>query len=357
MHMHKRVFTFFLLMAVLSACGKNTPTWQEQYDLGIRYLSEGNYEEAIIAFTTAIEIDPKQAPAYVGRGDAYVDSGETEENLAAAQADYEKAIEIDAALVKAYLGLADVYIRQEDYDQALETLQNGLESTGASDISALIQDVICMQDSFINSDEFVIWEEVPPKLQEVIVAYITDFEAGSSTAIFDHLSTGFPIENHMFQAASGNVFRTVSGIYKVELRDYSFGKPVACRVEIRPENGSAYGADYTRDESGKVQTFFITGECRGWNWNGEFKSSSNDINHSGKMVDCLDDGIITEENFFSSPSGEVTTIQRLYKYGVGQGYTDSYGHHQLESNVYYTSLFNTGGWTSLEGVKEDLWWN
>ena len=75
------------------------------------------------------------------------------------------------------------------------------------------------------------------------------------------------------------------------------------------------------------------------------------------MVDCLDDGIITEEYFFSSPSGEVTTIQRLYKYGVGQEYTDSYGHNQLESNVYYTSLFNTGGWTSLEGVKEDLWWN
>lgn len=32
-----------------------TLTWQEQYDLGLRYLSEGNYEEAIIAFTAAIE--------------------------------------------------------------------------------------------------------------------------------------------------------------------------------------------------------------------------------------------------------------------------------------------------------------
>ena len=38
--------------------------------------------------TAAIEIDPKQAPVYVGRGNAYVLSGETEDNLSAAKADY-----------------------------------------------------------------------------------------------------------------------------------------------------------------------------------------------------------------------------------------------------------------------------
>lgn len=49
--------------------------------MGVRYLSEGNYEEAIIAFTAAIEIDPKRAEAYVGRGDAYVLSENAVENL------------------------------------------------------------------------------------------------------------------------------------------------------------------------------------------------------------------------------------------------------------------------------------
>ena len=103
------------------------PTWQEQYDLGVRYLAEGNYEEAIIAFTAAIEIDPKRAPAYVGRGDAYVKSGEMEENLAAALADYEKAVELDETSAEAYLGLADVYIFQENYEKAIEILSQGLE--------------------------------------------------------------------------------------------------------------------------------------------------------------------------------------------------------------------------------------
>ena len=55
-----------ILLFGLCACGKKetAATWQEQYDLGVRYLSEGNYEEAIIAFTAAIEIDPKN-PRYI----------------------------------------------------------------------------------------------------------------------------------------------------------------------------------------------------------------------------------------------------------------------------------------------------
>lgn len=61
-----------LLLLQLSACGSKAPTWQEQYDLGVRYLEEGNYAEAIIVFTVAIEIDPKQADAYLKTAEAYV---------------------------------------------------------------------------------------------------------------------------------------------------------------------------------------------------------------------------------------------------------------------------------------------
>lgn len=68
----KKIISVVLSMLLLSACAKNTPIWQEQYELGVRYLSEGNYEEAIIAFTAIIEIDPKQAPAYVSLADAYL---------------------------------------------------------------------------------------------------------------------------------------------------------------------------------------------------------------------------------------------------------------------------------------------
>ena len=85
--MRKRILSLVLsacLLLGLCACGQSAqgaPTWQEQYDLGIRYLSEGNYEEAIIAFTAAIEIDPKQADAYIGLADVYSAQGETEKAI------------------------------------------------------------------------------------------------------------------------------------------------------------------------------------------------------------------------------------------------------------------------------------
>ena len=74
-----RRFTTLLLTALLVlslvACG-GKGTWQEQYDLGMRYLNEGNYQEAVIAFTAAIEIDAKRPEAYLGAADGYVGLGD-----------------------------------------------------------------------------------------------------------------------------------------------------------------------------------------------------------------------------------------------------------------------------------------
>lgn len=150
-----------MLMLALIGCSASTADrWQEQYDLGVQYLSEGNYEEAILAFTAAIEIDPMQVPAYVGRGNAYVLLSETEDysswpegmtsaevsemnrekNLNAARADYEKAIEVDETDAEAYLRLADFYIRSGDYDKALEILQQGQEKADDDRLTKKIQE-------------------------------------------------------------------------------------------------------------------------------------------------------------------------------------------------------------------------
>ena len=68
-----------LCMALtMCACGKKSSaqSWQEQYDLGVKYLDDGNYDEAVVAFTAAIKIDPKRAEAYEKIADAYVALGD-----------------------------------------------------------------------------------------------------------------------------------------------------------------------------------------------------------------------------------------------------------------------------------------
>lgn len=184
----RKIHKTFLCLALiigLCACGQKAPTWQEQYDLGVRYLSEGNYEDAIIAFTAAIEINPKWAPAYVGRGDAYVLSGETEENLTAAKADFEKAIELDETDAEAYLGLADIYIRQGDYDKALEILRDGIEKAGENQVItdklAEVEDLAgsntdSPEDNESNESVTASVDEILD-LRDVSIEYTTDPEA------------------------------------------------------------------------------------------------------------------------------------------------------------------------------------
>ena len=88
--MFKRGISLLLIIILLlSSCGR-TPTWQEQYDLGVRYLSEGNYEEAIIAFTAAIEINPNRAEAYLKLADTYVSLGDFESALSLLQTGIER---------------------------------------------------------------------------------------------------------------------------------------------------------------------------------------------------------------------------------------------------------------------------
>lgn len=145
--------TIVLVAVILSltACGQGTssgdtsgsasrPTWQEQYDLGVRYLSEGNYEEAIIAFTAAIEIDPRRASAYVGRGDAYVELAKPEIDLTfygSAEEDYLSALELDNQTVEVYEKLSKIYLALDEPERAFEILQQGYSVTGNEELLRL----------------------------------------------------------------------------------------------------------------------------------------------------------------------------------------------------------------------------
>ena len=142
---------FLVLALALTACG-GQGSWQEQYDLGIRYLSEGNYEEAILAFTAAIEIDPNQAEAYLGRGDAYIGraeaatpegaedlEGEALSAYESALADLLRAIDLAPLTVQAYERAAQVYAALGYLDAAIAILERGIEATGDAGLQAALE--------------------------------------------------------------------------------------------------------------------------------------------------------------------------------------------------------------------------
>ena len=70
----------------------------------MRYLSEQNWEEAVLAFGEAIRIDPNRPEAYLGRGDAYRGRG-GEGDLEAALADYAMARQLAGEMIRPGISL------------------------------------------------------------------------------------------------------------------------------------------------------------------------------------------------------------------------------------------------------------
>lgn len=75
----------------------------EQISLGEKYLTEENYDEAIVAFKKAIQIDPNDPQLYIQ--------------------------------------LADAYIGKGDKDSAVETLENGYKTTGSEEIKKKLNEL------------------------------------------------------------------------------------------------------------------------------------------------------------------------------------------------------------------------
>ena len=131
-----------VLLLGLAACGKSTEEkWQEQYDLGMKYISEGNYEEAVVAFAAAIEIDPKNVNAYIGRADAYLVWADTERSdgeiteeimqwYQLAEADYLSVLETEPENAEIYKKLFELYRNTGNTDKAADILQDGIDACG-----------------------------------------------------------------------------------------------------------------------------------------------------------------------------------------------------------------------------------
>ncbi len=120
-----------ILIAVIAGIAiYNTPAnrLSRQVDLGNRYLKEGNYEQAVIAFDLAIAIDPKNAEALDGLEAAY---------LAYAQS------------------VADV----GDYERAISILEEGFEKTGRESLRAKIEEIMALFANESEPDEEAVGEE------------------------------------------------------------------------------------------------------------------------------------------------------------------------------------------------------
>ena len=171
-----------LTPVLVTSGGFSNRKLNEQLDLGAKYLSELDYEQAIVAFKAAIEIEPK--------------------------------------CVEAYLRLADVYTAMEEYEMAVEVLKTGF--TEKQD-GKLEEKLIKLQMFSEQITELSMSEETKPneaakaekKLNDIIIRDSRNINLTVDGGVFwGHKFSSFTIEQVREIAADKNWIATDAKVEK-----------------------------------------------------------------------------------------------------------------------------------------------
>lgn len=109
---------------------------QTQLDLGKRYVSEMDYENAVIAYEEALKIDPYCLDAYLGLSDAYMALGQPDKAIEVLQ----QAKNMLPESVEVYAGLAQLYASQNQIDLAVSVLEEGIKVTDSDQLREMLRE-------------------------------------------------------------------------------------------------------------------------------------------------------------------------------------------------------------------------
>lgn len=354
----KALALWFCAMLMLAGCASKAESYQDKYDLGVKYVSEGNYEEAILALNAAIEIDPKQ--------------------------------------VDAYLTLADIYIQQNNTDAAIAVIEQGLATLGSD-------------------------ESLSNKLEELTITTTTDQEQSAETSSTERTPESFAERETPFEELDsylqGVIQQTVTAVINNDeqslvalCNDETFGSGKTMGVytridnykvyffhgdnlndlsiDIREENGTAYMADVSGrigDEAPYTYTVSrAEGHAQNWIWNGSFTmryvwySPANEFTHgvpdveeinvTGTAVNGFVDGLCnlngteTEYKFESELTGQFVfencILQSAYKseqwHNWITGTETPYGSE--ENNQYYEDRWGQRAYLHCMHMDPRAYW-
>lgn len=330
--MRKAFFLLFIAAAMLfCACTAKdslaepaqetmqAPSWQAQYDLGVRYLSEGNYEEAILAFTAAIEIESMCAESYLGRAQAY-----DKLNDSNAIADYLEAINLDGKMLEAYKGLLSLYKRRGMDEAYCNLLRKAFDATGDESFYETNQYDLPI---FELRDTYVIFEELEEETQDAIRGVIREADAGDVDAVIAAYEM-------LPQKLKEKAFYTRVDGYKICLFSYQahasamVGKydTTNVKLEMRPQNGTGYY--YAIGRGGYSHRYYQRTECPcvAWQWNGTLLAS------------CIEDGEVTcfpSEGQINDVLHSERTITGMIKDNLCEGHFESQEVQMTPADAYH----------------------
>lgn len=134
--------------------------YEQQIKLGYKFLAEGQYEGAILAFDKAITIEAKRDKAYIGKADTYL-AMSGEDMVMMINESLKTGYEITQSdrIVDAYIRLTDELTGADKKDMALKLLRLGYEVTDNEKLKEKIDDLIKQMQNF-SPDEIAMMEAI-----------------------------------------------------------------------------------------------------------------------------------------------------------------------------------------------------
>lgn len=316
------VIVCLCLLLILTACQKQ-PTWQEQYDLGMRYLTESNYEEAILAFTAAIEIDPNQPDAYVYLIQTYLATGDVEKAEATRLQGYEATgnIRLGQSVSSGWI----IYDDDIPFEQRITyRLFDTLSVEQQEAIRALLAAI--QTDERETVRELLLTSGLPPQLCTALDGYKINI------SIMQRETLG----EEAYQTFIKQYYRQMSSDIDTNVVDMNI--KLLAQAEIRPENGIGYL--YTYSEDGVMEIIQMedtlsmytageglrTAECNNWQYNGTWKitgSSFELLENQNEFLSSEQTGIVNDNVFLMEATSmwnkEELISQTVYERGEHPG--------------------------------------
>lgn len=233
---------------------------KRQLDLGNRYLAELNYEEAIVAYEAAIEIEPMSVEAYLGLAEAYIGKGDYEAAAEALQKGYEltgdeglkqKLDEVNKEIVR---------LKEEEAKRKEEERKKAAEDAWKSQFDLIVEagdGIHCFRRITCTAEE-----------ESVLDAFLEACAAGDMESVFEN-----SLDPVFYNDSDEKKF--VGALYKdyaIEMNaveDNGAGRAVSCGNIYNLNDGMGFSF-YIQEGNGRIIWYFYQIPCAGGKFQGDF---------------------------------------------------------------------------------------
>lgn len=255
-----------LIVVIALACRQvaRSNEVKSSIEMGDFYLSELDYERAIVSYQMALDIDAKNTEANLGLAEAY----EAQQMYAYAEAVYQNMLENDDTQAQVYEKLAALYIQQGKLEEAKALLEQAVTRTDSDELAGLYQDTrtampgaSCAAGAY---RERIRVELLPAEDTHTIYYTLDGTEPGLDSRVYDEpiiLKNGVTVIKAVAVNPTGYQSDTASYEYDIQIQSVAvtLEEPVIERI-IRDKLEIPYNEPVYNDDIEQITQIYIAGE-------------------------------------------------------------------------------------------------